>query len=149
MKKVILVAFFIFIPVFGTFSQSMTVFEHSNSFEDITELFQIRAKEISLEFNYFSSGFQSNISPVLSEKDKNIVGEDKFAVLWIEAEMIDLNILFLFNMKTNEAIIFVFHNEYMEGHVPCSLLEMSGHLIYHIMNVYDDPNWYQKPELQR
>jgi len=58
MKKIIS-AFFIFILVSSAFSQTMIVLEHSNSFEYITALFQKWAKDISLEFNYFSSGFET------------------------------------------------------------------------------------------
>jgi len=148
MKKVIILAFFIFILVSGAFAQSLTVFEHSNSFEEIIEQFQIRAKDISSGFNYFGSGFESKYLPVLNEENRNIVGEDKFIVLWLGSEIIDLNFLFLCNMESNDAIVFSFHNEYMEGLVPCSLLEMSRHLTSRIITVYNNPKWYQKPELQ-
>lgn len=144
MKKVITSTFFIFMLVSSAFSQDMTVLEHSNSFEDITRLFQIRAKDISLDFNYFASGFETKHIPVLNEKNKEIVGEDKFAILWLGSEAIDINFLWLCNMQTNEAIIFSFRKEDLEGHIPCSLLAMSNHLLYNIMSVFNDPRWYQK-----
>ena len=147
MKKIIISAFFIFILVPSAFSQEMVVFEHSNSFEDITRLFQIRAKDISLDFNYFASGFEKNYTPLLNEENKKIVGEDKFVILWLGgSEAIDINFLWLCNMQTNEAIIFSFRKEDLEGHIPCSLLAMSNHLLYNIMSVFNDSRWYQKPE---
>jgi hypothetical protein len=148
-KKLIFIA--LFLLMFGKtdnlFAQVMTVFEHSNSFEDITRIFQVRAKDISLDFNYFGSDFVKKYVPVLNDENKNIVGEDKFVILWLGgSEVIDINFLWLCNMQTNEAILFSFRKEYLEGHIPCSLLAMSSHLTYHIINVYKDPKWYQKPQ---
>ena len=144
MKKVIVLVFFIFILVSGIFAQTMTVFEHSNSFEEIIEQFQIRAKDFSTGFNYFDSGFESNFYPVLNEENKNIIGEDKFVILWLGGERIFLNFLFLYNMEANEAIMFAFCKEDMNDLTPCSLFEMSRHLTYCIMNVYNNPKWYQR-----
>jgi hypothetical protein len=146
MKKIIVLVFFFFTLVSGIFAQTMTVFEHSNSFEEIIEQFQIRAKDISTGYDYFGSGFETNFSPVLNEENRNIIGEDKFAVLWLSSAIIDLNFLFLYNMESKEAIVFSFQKEYLEGLVPCSLIEMSRHLTSHIINVYKNPKWYQKPE---
>jgi hypothetical protein len=128
------------------FAQSFVVFEHSNSFEEIMRIFQVRAKDISLEYNYFSSGFEKKFFPALSEENKEMMGEDKFVILWLGSEVLDLNFLFLSNMQTNESITFVFRKEYVEDYAPCTLLAMSEHLLYHIMSVFNDPRWYQKPK---
>ena len=151
MKKIIVLVLFFFILVSGIFARSFTVFEHSNSFEEIIEQFQIRAKDISQGFNYFDSGFETNFYPVIDEEtfldqeNKNIIGEDKFVILWLGGERIDLNFLYLYNMEAEEAIIFAFCKEDMNDLTPCSLIEMSRHLTYRIINVYNNPKWYQKP----
>jgi len=139
MRKLIILILFVFIFVHNVFSQPLIIFEHSNNFEEIIRIFQIKAKEISLGYKYFNAGMEKKYLPVLDNKNKEIVGDDKFVILWEVSDILNLNLLFLCDYKENEAIVFHFRNEYMEEYVPCSMIEMSRYLVYYIINL--DPKW--------
>jgi len=60
-------------------------------------------------------------------------------------DLLGLYLLFLCNYEANEAVVFHFRDEYLNGYSECSLIEISRHLGCYIIQTYNDPKWYQKP----
>jgi hypothetical protein len=124
----------------------MIVLDHSNNLDEITVQFQTIAKEIAEGFNYVFSAFETKYTPILNDENKQTAGNDKFVILWLPgAGVLDINLLWLCNVEANEAIFFNFRKEYLDDHTPCTPLEMSRLLVYHIVRVYTNPKWYVKP----
>jgi hypothetical protein len=144
MRKILTTAIFVFILVTNTHAQSMVLLEHSNSFEETVEGFQEIVQEIGSAFYYFDSGMEKKFSP--SDEKMEIIGDDKFAILWFSGGTFDINYLFLCNIEASEAIIFSFCKEYREGYISCSVTELSIRVFNHILIIYNDPKWYVIPE---
>lgn len=145
MNKIFVLIIFGFIFVSGIFSQSKTIFEHSNDFIEIHEQFKQRVYEISEEFTYFNAGIETKYLPVLDENDKEIIENDKFFILWLPgSDLIDLNFLFLCNNEAKEAIVFAFFKENHEDNIPITRGNITLALVNFLTSKLGDPKWFQK-----
>jgi hypothetical protein len=143
MKKLIIT--FIFVLIFTPNLFSQTIFEHSNDFEQMHEYYRQRLYNIAENYNYFNLELETVYFPVLNEENKKIVGKDKFFILWIGSDIVDINMLFFCNSEAKEAIVFFFRNEFLEDFIPCSRINISKGLILQIFPKYKDPKWFVIP----
>jgi len=141
LKKTVASFFFAFLLVFNAFAQNRAVYEHSNSFHQIAEKYQSRAVDLSSKFKYYNHSVETKELPVLNEEEKKTIGKDKFVIFWLSGVNIDMNFLFLCNYEANEAIIFSFKREYVEGYLPCSESEINNSIFYIFLSKYLDVRW--------
>jgi hypothetical protein len=141
MKKIIVSVFFAFLLVHNVLAQTRTVYEHSASFQQIADKYQKRALDTSTKFKYYNYSLETKDLPVLNEAEKKIIGKDNFVIYWLSGLNNDINFLYLCNYEANEAIIFSFRKEFLEGSKPCSAEEIKNDIFYLFVSKYLDPKW--------
>jgi len=141
MKKIIVTIIFIFLIVNSVSAQTRAVYEHSNSFRQIVEKYQNRVIDTSSKFKYYNYSIETKELPVLNDEEKRIAGKDKFVVYWLSGLNIDMNYLFLCNYEANEAIIFSFKREPIEGYKIYSDEEIKNDIFYLFLSKYLDAKW--------
>jgi len=139
--KQLTVSIFLLILSYNAFSQSREVYEHSNSFQQIAEKYEKRAVDISSKYKYYNYSVEKKDLPVLNEAEKNIIGKDNFYIYWLSGINNDINFLFLCNYNANEAIIFSFRKEHIEGYKPYSDDEIKSDIFYLFLSKYLDAKW--------
>jgi hypothetical protein len=144
MKKLTVTFIFVFIFTPNLFSQ--TIYEHSNDFEQMHEHYKKRIYEISERYNYFNFGLETVYFHVLNEENKKIVGDDKFFILWVGSDILEIEILSYCNNEAKEEIVFFFCNDYVEDFIPCSRHNINIGLISQILPKYKDPKWFIMPD---
>ena len=134
MKKFLPLALFLFIvaSAFGRDKTEIKVFEASNDFAEIREIFQKRLHDASSDFNYFYH-LVGVISPfdidgteggLFDKKAKIAIRKNKYFIFEI-AYGGDLGPgIILVNKEDLTAAVFNFNNDWFEGGILCSQAEI-------------------------
>jgi hypothetical protein len=141
LKKIIVTIIFVFLVVNSVSAQARVVYEHSDSFRHIADKYEKRVIDTSSKFKYYTYSVETKELPVFNEQEKNIIGKDKFVVYWLSGLNSDINFLFLCNLEANEAIIFSFRKEYVDGYKPYSADEVKNDIFYLFLSKYLDAKW--------
>ena len=141
MKKILVTIIFAFLFINSVSAQTREVYEHSNSFRQIAEKYEKRVIDTSSKFKYYNYTVETKELPVFNDQEKNIVGKDKFVIYWLSGLNIDMNYLFLCNFEANEAIIFSFKKDPVEGYKPYTAVEVKNDIFYLFLSKYLDPKW--------
>jgi len=141
MKKIIVTIIFAFLVVNSVSAQSRVVYEHSDSFQHIADKYEKRVIDTSSKYKYYNYTVETKELPVLNNQEKNIIGKDKFVIYWLSGLNIDMNYLFLCNFEANEAIIFSFKKDPVEGYKPYTAAEVKNDIFYLFLSKYLDPKW--------
>jgi hypothetical protein len=127
MKKILVVAFFLFIvAAVGTFAQTdaTKVIEASNDFAEIKVAFQRRVHNASSEFKYFlhdESPFdveKGAEGELFDKKGKRTIENKRYFIFDISSESVYF--LFLVNKEDAIAISFFFINDWLAEATQCS-----------------------------
>jgi len=141
LKKILVTIIFAFLFINSVSAQTREVYEHSNSFRQIAEKYEKRVIDTSSKFKYYNYTVETKELPVFNDQEKNIVGKDKFVIYWLSGLNIDMNYLFLCNFEANEAIIFSFKKDPVEGYKPYTAVEVKNDIFYLFLSKYLDPKW--------
>jgi len=141
MKKILVTLIFVFLIISSVPAQTRAVYEHSGSFRQIADRYEKRVVDTSSQFKYYAYSVETKELPVLNEQEKKMVGKDNFVVFWLSGLNNDINFLFLCNYEANEAIIFSFRKENVDGYKPYSADGIKNDIFYLYLSMYLDAKW--------